>query len=381
MKKPLNLIILPVLLILAACGSKQPAEAVEAEAKNTSLVQLTDAQIKTAGVETAKLQQRPVSEVLLVNGKLDVPPQGLVSVSVPLGGYLKHTALLPGMEVKKGQVLATMEDQQYIELQQDYLTAKAKLEFLEHEYKRQQELNQSKASSDKVYQQTKADYQSQRVLVKALSEKLRLLGLHPGRLSESNLSRSIQVYSPIHGFVSEVFVNPGKYVVPSDVLFELIDPSDIHVNLTVFEKDVDKLHIGQKVIARSASNPEKVYPCEIIYISRDIAPDRTVEVHCHLQEQDKTLVPGTFVNAEIEVQRQDALVLPEDAVVQFENKEFVFASRGSGTYEMVQAPTGITENGYTELNLPPGSKLRDEDFVTKGAYTLLMKLKNTSEEE
>ncbi|WP_219855996.1 efflux RND transporter periplasmic adaptor subunit [Pontibacter mangrovi] len=370
-----------MLFLLAACSSKQPAEAVETTAASTATVQLTETQLQNAGVETGKLQQRPVSAVLQVNGKLDVPPQGLISVSVPLGGYLKKSTLLPGMEVKKGQVLAVMEDQQYIQLQQDYLTAKTKLAFLEQEHKRQQELNQSKASSDKVYQQTKADYQSQRVLVKALAEKLRLLGLNPDRLSESSLSRSIQLYSPIHGFVSRVFVNPGKYVVPSDVLFELIDPSDIHVNLQVFEKDVDKLHIGQKVLARSASNPSKVYPSEIIYISRDIAPDRTVEVHCHLQQQDKTLVPGTFVNAEIEVQRQDALVLPEEAIVQFENKDFMFASKGGGLFEMVEAPTGITEHGYTELNLPPGSNLREQAYATKGAYALLMKLKNTSEEE
>jgi cobalt-zinc-cadmium efflux system membrane fusion protein len=136
----------------------------------------------------------------------------MVSISVPLGGYLKSTKLLPGMKVKKGEVIANIEDQQYIQLQQDYLTAKSKLSYIEKEYQRQKELNQSKASSDKVFQETETTYQGQKILVKSLSEKLRLISINPDKLDENNLSRSINLYAPIDGFVSTVNVNIGKYV-------------------------------------------------------------------------------------------------------------------------------------------------------------------------
>jgi membrane fusion protein, heavy metal efflux system len=313
---------------------------------------------------------------------MEAPPQRMVSVSVPLGGYLKKTSLLPGMHLKKGQLLAVLEDQAYIQLQQDYLTAKARLAYLEQEYNRQRDLNQSKASSDKVYQQALSDYQSQRVLLQALAEKLRLVGVNPNRLNLNNLTRTLRIYSPIDGYVTKVNVNIGKYVVPTDVLFELVDPRDLHLMLTVFEKDLDKLEIGQTVLAYRANQPEKKYPAKIIYIGKDVADDRAVEVHCHLETNDVALVPGMFMNAEIEVQSQEAYTLPDDAIVRFGSKEYVFAVKDSGIFEMVETQIGNSEHGFTALK--PGPLLPhpgDQTFVTSGAYALLMKLKNKAEEE
>ena len=220
------------------------------------------------------MEQREISSILKVNGKVDVPPQNMVSISVPLGGYLKTTQLLPGMHVNKGDVIAVMEDQQYIQLQQDYLTAKARIAFLENEYLRQKELNQSQASSDKVFQQAEADYRSQRILITALGEKLKLAGININKISETNISRSINIYSPINGYVSKVNVNIGKYVSSTEVLFELINPLDIHLALKVFEKNLDKLFIGQKLIAYTNNQPDKKYPCEILLIGKDLINGR-----------------------------------------------------------------------------------------------------------
>ena len=130
---------------------------------------------KCSKIKAGKIEQRSFSSILKVNGRIDVPPQNMVSVSVPLGGYLKSTKLLPGMHINKNEVIAVIEDQQYIQLQQDYLVAKAQFGFHESEYNRQKELNQSKASSDKVFEQAKSTYQTQRVLIKSLEEKLKLL--------------------------------------------------------------------------------------------------------------------------------------------------------------------------------------------------------------
>ncbi|MDP3667057.1 MAG: efflux RND transporter periplasmic adaptor subunit, partial [Sediminibacterium sp.] len=309
---------------------------------------------------------------------IDVPPQNMITISVPLGGYLKYTKLLPGMYVKKGESIAIMEDQQYIQLQQDYLTAKAKLVFARQEYERQKELNQSKASSDKVYQQSVADYTSLEVLVKSLAEKLKLIGINPANSNVNNISKSISISSPINGFVSKVNVNIGKYVTPADVLFEIVNPADIHLVLTVFEKDVNKLFIGQKLIAYTNSNPEKKYPCKIILIGKDFSDDKSVEVHCHFATYDKTLIPGMYMNAEIEVKSSNAIVLPSDAIVSFENKQYVFITKGNNQFEMTEVKSGCTENGFTDIMID--EKYANEVFVVKGAYALLMKLKNTADE-
>jgi cobalt-zinc-cadmium efflux system membrane fusion protein len=373
-----NLIIIFSLgLIFTACKNQETAEPT-ANPVMENVITLTDAQMKNAHIETGKIELKQISSILKVNGRIDVPPQNMVTVSVPLGGYLKSTKLLPGMHINKNEIIAVIEDNQYIQLQQDYLTAKAQFGFQEAEYNRQRELNASKASSDKVYEQAKSVYQTQKILIKSLEEKLKLIRINPTSLHENNISKSINIYSPIDGFVSKVNVNIGKYVTPSDVLFELVNPTDIHLNLKIFEKDLGKMFIGQKVVSYTNNNPDKKYTGDIILISKDVAPDGTTEVHCHFDKYDKTLFPGMYMNAEVALKNNLQDVLPDEAIVNFEAKEYLFENTGKNKFEMIEIETGITENGFTEIISK--ADLSGKTIVTKGAYTLLMSLKNKEEE-
>jgi len=381
--KHISIILITILLI--SCSSKTPKADVDIkenkkETSDSAVVTLSEAQAKNANIVIGKPGKRNISAVLKVNGKIDVPPQNIVSVSFPLGGYLKSTRLLPGMPVSKGQIIGILEDPQYIQLQQDYLSAKIRLEFLEKEFERQRDLNASKASSDKVFQQTQSDFQSQKVLVKGLGAKLSLIGLNPDKINEDNISKSVNIYSPINGFVSKVDVNIGKYVSPTDVLFELINPQDIHLALSVFQKDVALLGIEQNVITYTTNNPDKKYRAKIILISRDIAADGSVEVHCHFEQYDKSLIPGMYMNAEIETKSINAVAVPEEAIVLYEKKQYVFWAKGNNQYEMMEVQTGTTENGFVVIASPNSESLLQQNIVLKNAYALLMKMKNTEEE-
>lgn len=376
MKK--HIILLTACLFMVSCGNKEKSESSQEATIESNTIEMTDAQLKSAGITSGTVERKNLSTLLKVNGVIDVPPQNMVSISVPLGGYLKSSKLLPGMHVNKGETIAVMEDQQYIQIQQEYLTAKANFSYLEGEYNRQKELNQSKATSDKSFQKTEAEYKSQQILIKALYEKLKLIGINPDELNESSLSRSINIYSPIDGFVSSVNVNVGKYVSPMEVLFNIVNPTDIHLALTVFEKDVNKLSNGQKVMAYTNSNPDKKYSAEIILIGQDLSQERSVVVHCHFEQYDKTLLPGMFMNGEIEVKSDDAYVVPEVAVVGFEGKHFVFAENSKNTFEMIEVTIGIAENELIEIS-SKNSTLNSKKIVFKGAYDLLMKMKNTEE--
>lgn len=375
---PKLLIAYCLLLVISSCTNKQTSEEQVNVPTQENVASLTDAQYKNAGIEIGKIEMQNVFSVLKLNGKIDVPPQNIVSVSVPLGGYLKSTKLLPGMHISKGEVIAVMEDPQYIQLQQDYLTAKAQFAYNESEYLRQKELNESKAVSDKVFEQARTTYQTQNILIKSLEQKLKLIGLNPNTVTANTITKSINIYSPINGFVSAVNVNIGKYVTPSDVLFELVNPNDIHLALTVFDKDVNKLAIGQKVIAFSNSNPDKKYECEIILISKNLSNDNATQVHCHFKQYDKTLLPGMFMNAIIELSGGNATVLPDEAIVRFENKNYVFIEKGNRQFEMTEVQIGNAENGFSEIM--SAEKLANKNIVVKGAYHLLMVLKNTDEE-
>jgi cobalt-zinc-cadmium efflux system membrane fusion protein len=271
-----------------------------------------------------------------------------------------------------------MEDQQYIQLQQDYLTTKAQFSFTEGEYVRQKELNQSKATSDKIFEQTKANYISQNVLLRSLEEKLKLIGISPEKLTPQNISSTITLRSSINGYVSAVKVNVGKYVSPSVVMFELINPDDIHLAVTVFEKDINKLQVGQRLLAYTNDQPEKKYSCTVILISKNLSAERSAEVHCHFEKFDKSLLPGMYMNAEIESLNTQAKTLPEEAVVRFENKQYAFIVKGNNQFVMQEIKTGINLNGLIEI-FGEGTDTA-QTFVTKGAYSLLMKVKNTSDE-
>ncbi len=378
MKKLSFLYIYLFSILSTACHSNKVEEKKETQSLVKNQVALTEKQYQNAHLEIGTLQNKEIISTLKVNGRIDVPPQNLVSVSTPLGGYLRNTKLLPGMHITKGEVIATLEDQQFIQLQQDYLTTKSKLYFAEKELERQKEMNHALASSTKNVTLADAEVKMNKILLSGLSEKLKLIHLNPAKISENNISKDIYINAPINGYVSKVNVNIGKYVAPTDVLFELINPIDILLNLQVFEKDIPKLFIGQKLLAYTNTHPDRKYPCQIILISKNISADGTTEVHCHFENYDKNLLPGMYMNAALEVKSSAGYALPETAIVNFEGKTYVYEEIAHLKYSMVEVLTGSKMDGYVEvLNYPI---LQNKNIVLKGAYTLLMKMKNVEEE-
>lgn len=373
--------IVVVLWVFSAiqCQQKEETTTKTGTPKDENTVNLTDAQLRNAPIETTELSMQSISTVLKLNGKIDVPPQNLVSVSTPLGGYLKSTGLLPGMKVSKGQVIAVIENPQFVQLQQDYLMAKSKYHFAQLDYNRQKKLNQSQASSDKVMQLAQSEMNSQQIIMNAIAQQLQLVNINAGSVTAGNIRKSVPVYSSINGFVSKVNVNIGKYVNPSDVLFELINPSDIHLNLKVYEKDLAMLKTGQRIVAYSNINPDKKYDGEILLTGKDLDGNGIADVHCHFEKYDPELIPGMYMNAEVETETSFSNAVPEESVVDFEGKSYIFVEVKKQTYKMVPVITNESENGFIQiLNF---QDFKGKKIVTKNAYTLLMKLKNTSEDE
>lgn len=377
--KNIVLIYLIMVAVFSSCSSTQPVPATTGEVKDTTNagneVALTAVQQKNAGIVTGYAEKRAMHKTLKVTGVLDVPPKNIVSVSMPLGGYVRKTELLPGTHVHKGEVLATMEDQQYVQLQQDYLTAKSKLIYYEAEFNRQQQLNETKAASDKVYQQARSDFEGEKVLVKGIGEKLMLIGVNPERLTLNTISRTINLYAPITGYVTKINVNIGKYVSPTDVLFELMSPEEMHLSLTVFEQDAANIEVGQKVICYSNIHPEIKYEATVHLINPSIGKERATEVHCDLGKYGKELMPGMYMNALIDLKTAQSSALPEAAVVKWNSEYYVFCETEVGTYAMRKVETGATDSGYVEIL----SALPEAKVVVKNAYALLMKMKNGGE--
>ncbi|MBR2648860.1 MAG: efflux RND transporter periplasmic adaptor subunit [Sediminibacterium sp.] len=372
-------------VIIIACKSKTNTSSGDVKKEiikksNDSLVTLTAAQRNQAALQIGKPIEAEIQEVIKVNGLVDVPPQSMVSVSFPLGGYLKKSHLLPGISVKKGEVIAEMEDKSYVELQQEYLVDKAKLEYLAIDLQRQKELSDQEATSKKSYQQVQSEFKSVQIMVKSFEEKLRIIGIDPQKLTVNNISRTVAVRSPITGFVTKVNVNIGKYVNPADVLFELVNPNDIHAALTVFEKDLSRIQKGMKAFVTLANQPNKKYEVEVILVTKNVDEARAGLVHCHFEQPNHELLPGMFLSGEFMENTSKQIAIPEEALVRYSGKDYVFTVKTDSSFELTPVEAGVKQNGLVGVR-SAGKDWLAKKIVTKNAFMLLGMLKNKGEDE
>lgn len=376
-----NILIYSLSIVLfASCQSKQnevPSEQVVTE-ENTLV--LNAEQLKNIKIVTSELSMKPIGNIIKAIGLIDVPPRSMVNISTPYGGYLKFTRLLPGQKVREGEILAVIEDQQFIQLEKEYLSIKNKLELLTIDFQKQKELYQQKAIAEKTFLEAKSNLEVMKIDFKATEEKLKLIGINTKDLTTDKISSKVELKSPINGYVSKVNFNVGKYLSPNDVLFELINPDDIHLNIQIYQKDIQALSIGQNVVAYSNEVPDKKYDAEIILIGRDLKDNKAIDVHCHFENENHALLPGMYMNVEIESSLKQAYAISNIAIQRFENKEYLVRSLEGSKYELISVKTGNSENGFTEI-LNVSDELKSSKIVVEGAYQILMAMKNKTEEE
>jgi cobalt-zinc-cadmium efflux system membrane fusion protein len=373
-----------ILIVITAftswsCGQKGPKGLEQTvETASPDVITLTPDQYKAAQIELGKVELKPIATTLRVNGTLDVPPQNLFTISAPMGGVVKSTQLLQGMRVKKNALLVTLENQEYIQLQQDYLDQKSKLEFLESEYNRQLALEKENVNAQKTVQQAKSQYQSAQAIVKGLEAKLGMINISPKTLRYDNIRSTINIYAPLDAYVTVVNVNIGQYVNTAEVIFKLVNLEHLHAELQVFERDIHAISIGQKIEFQTA-NENNIRTGTVHLIGKEISNDRTIRVHCHLDEEDETLLPGMYITANVETGTLETDVLPVSAVVSFEGADFVFSQQNSNQFKLVPITIGQSTSEYIAVSFPVGLD-KTLPIVTQGAFNLLGMLKNTQEE-
>ncbi len=381
------IIISAFLAIFASCSKgKSAIEIKEAEILPDDIVELRDDQVKLAGIETGSIELHSLSGTLKVNGLVTVSPQNLATVCMPLGGFVKSISLIPGNAVNKGQTLAILENQEFVDIQQNYLETKSKLAFAEADFKRHTDLYKDEVYSQQNLQQVTSDYKILKAQLKALEQKLALIGIIPQNLNEDNISRSVAVVSPISGFVKAVNINIGKFVVSSDVLFEIQNSDKLFLELTLFEKDADKVSEGQK-IRFFINNEAEQHEAVIYQTGKSINADKTYKVYAVVPAKCKNTLPGMYVNAIIEASASKVTALPSEAIVSFDDKDYIFifdknkteAGKPFTEYRMIPVNKGVSDGGVTEITLPEGIDIKTVKIVIKGAYNLLSAKKNAGE--
>jgi len=377
MKKITYKITLIALVFLTSCSEKakkttavKAAETVE-EHNNT---EVTKTQFETAGMVLGKFTEQNFPVTVQASGMIDVPPQSKQIVTSFYGGTVKKSNLLIGDVVRKGQALVTIENPEFVDMQQEYLEIKEQLDYLKNEYERQKTLFDEKITSQKKYLKAKSDYQRQLARYKGLAKKLTMLNISTSSVEQGNITSQITLYAAISGSVTKVNVSKGTQVSPSDEIIEIINTDHIHVELTVFEKDAMKIKKGQVIRFKIPEASDDYFEAEVHLVGKTIdEKTRTVKVHGHLHKETKNNFNiGMFVSAFIEISNEKSIALPSDAVLEEGEGNIVFQLEKQENdhyiFEEIEVKAGKTYNGYTQIL----SKDLDKEklILVKNAYAL-----------
>ena len=424
------LIVLPFFLF--GCGQSESAsgdehghqeeahDAHEAEEGNEGLVELSVIQLSNADLQYGTLDSLNISAFVKANGILDLPPQNIAAVSAPMDGFVKKANYLVGDYVEKGKVLAVLEHMDYVKLQEEYLNVVSNLDFLESDYERQRQLDSAEVSSKRQFQAASAALKSAQGRKKALEKQLQYMGLSPERVANGDISSTISIRAPFSGYITALNVHNGSFAQSAQELYELVDTDHMHLELNVFEQDVNKVKVGQPIRFTVPSQGQESYQGEVFLVGKSFDPEnKSVKVHGHIEGEHEDFIRGLYVEAKIYTGNQRVLALPEEAIVEDEGKAYIFIrtkgehahevnlkqataakhteeeahehdepaqeehehdAHGEGeeahgtTFKRVQVVTGGKDQGFVQIkqiaDLPAGAEI-----VTGGAYILFSEMK------
>lgn len=411
MKKFLiTIVVLSVIVCFSSCGGKDKTAEVAAteevpknehEEENPNVAELTEAQIKSIGIELGAIEEKQLTASVKVNGVLKVPNQNKASVNSLYGGVIKSLLVQPGNFVRKGQTIATVANPEFIQVQSDLLNVNSKMILAELEVKRQKELNAGNAGALKNLQAAESELRTLRTLKSTLTQQIQLMGINPARLSGGKLVSVLAVTSPISGVVSNVMVKMGGYIDVTTAVAEIVDNSQLHLDLFVYEKDLPKLKNNQTIHFTITNNPGKEYDAQIFSLGSSFEGEsKAVTVHAMVKGEKAGLIDGMNVTAVVSLEKATVPAVPNDAIVTVEGKDYIFmmmeaepekavadSAKHDATekhdeheevvkFERIPVAKGGTDIGYTEITLlkeiPKNAKI-----VTKGAFFVSAKMTNT----
>lgn len=378
-----------IILFLTSCESRQtmsdandkPSEPVEKRG-----VELNLSQLEYAGIEYGSIQNQRLSSDVQARGELVLPVNAKVDMVSLYSGIIKIVHVNEGDPVSKGQVLATINSGDFIEAQQKYLMVKNEIGMLKQEYERQKELNKEKISSDKYYQKSQADYNVAMAELKGLKLQLEMAGVNEALLAQGKIITEHKIISPINGFIENIDVNPGKYVNPDESLFQVLNRDNLLVEINVFEKDILKVAIGQRVTFSLSSMNSKVHEASVISVGNTVQQEgRVIKVLAEFSNKGGRLLPGMFVAGEIHTGEKEVTALPEEAVLRVGNEGYMIfytspemQHNNNTQFDYVPVQIGNAEDGFIQIELlkpiPENAMI-----VTKGGYYLKTELAKQEE--
>ena len=357
MKSSSKILLAPVLalLMLASCGKKEDGIEVSEAPSESTEIQLTEEQFQTMKMEWGELHTGDFSEEIQVQGTVQIPVEGMREITTYFGGYVQDLKLIEGEEVRKGQVLFTLENPEFLRLQQDYLETKSQLAYLKAEWERQETLAQEQISAQKNFLKAAADYEAAMAKTQSLKKQLALIAIDGETLSPATMRSKISITSPIAGFVEEVLAVPGQFLPSAAKALTLMSKEHIHVELVLFEQDAGKVHTGQIVEFTSPDRPDEVLKAKIKVVGKSINAQRQINVHADLidEKEEAKLTPGMFLQARIQLDPQRSLAVPEESIIEVGEEYYILVqkskSAGAFTLQKIKVTPGAKGKHYRAI--------------------------------
>lgn len=375
--KKLPLIIFAITFsVITACSSKETRDSKSISSENLT-VSCTSAQIKSIGLMVSKATWKERSGTLNANGIIDVPPGNKSYISLPYGGFIKKMNVIEGKQVDKGEILFEVQHPDILLLQQEYLELIGRMDYLEASLNRQLTMESGKATSQKNVQEAQAEYNVAQAKIKGISARLKMAEVDMNALKQGRISETQQIRAPFFGIVTKITTGVGSFVAPQDKLMEIIDLKHTHAELTVFEKDIPLLRLGQQVDIHFIQESQAA-KAQIYLIGGEIDVDRSIKVHCHFNETGFSPIPGSYFKAKIHTDSKRTLCLPNAAFITVGTETYVFKEISKHQFTAVKVRILGEEEGETSFELLDANS-HNSTFVIQGAFELLSLWKNKGE--
>lgn len=376
MKKLPFIIFAITIVVITACSSKETRDSKSISSDNLT-VSCTSAQIKSIGLMVSKATWKERTGTLNANGIIDVPPGNKSYISLPYGGFIKKMNVIEGKQVDKGEILFEVQHPDILLLQQEYLELIGRMDYLEASLNRQLTMESGKATSQKNVQEAQAEYNVAQAKIKGISARLKMAEVDMNALKQGRISETQQIRAPFFGIVTKITTGVGSFVAPQDKLMEIIDLKHTHAELTVFEKDIPLLRLGQQVDIHFIQESQAA-KAQIYLIGGEIDVDRSIKVHCHFNETGFSPIPGSYFKAKIHTDSKRTLCLPNAAFITVGTETYVFKEISKHQFTAVKVRILGEEEGETSFELLDANS-HNSTFVIQGAFELLSLWKNKGE--
>ena len=363
-------IFLFLIIGVTSCDSSKSTEK-ETETSKTSesSIEITTAQFESSKMELGQVSTQTFTEGIKTNGYIDVPPAYKAKVSAIMGGFIKNAPLLIGDKVNKGQLLLTIENPDFIEIQQNYAEIMEQLIYLKSENERQKTLFDEKITSQKNYLKAKSDYKSALTLSNGLAQKLQLMNINPANVKVGKITSTIAIYAPISGNINAVFTSIGEFKNSSEVLLEIINDEHKHLELVVFEKDILNVKEEQPILFSIPESSSNKHNATVHLVGKSINENRTVKVHGHVENEAEPFLVGMFVEAEIITNSIQKIALPVSSVLEEDGKFYILVlkdrNENSYQFEKIKITIGSKNEDWIEVL---DSNLSEKEILIKGAF-------------